>query len=448
MTKTEILVLAAFLLALNAGAQTRSISLKECLDLSHSNNAEVVNAAIDSRIAQAQRQEVLSLWFPTVSASAYGFQAIDPLVKVRLEDVVGNNDAANNLKYFINSAAGLNGLSTEWSFLGHGYIGGLNITQPLFAGGRIANGNALAVLGVKAADIKSDMALRDNEGQVVGKYWAVVSLSEKKKALQQGLDLIHSLEKDVAAACEAGLARESDLLQVRLKAKELESQMIKLKSGERLAKMDLFNFVGMDYKVLDLDDMTLSDTFDELLSPDNYHQDEHSKAASLDESRLLEMSVEAKKLEKKMAIGEGLPQIGIGATAGYVRMIGDPRPNGIVYAMVKIPISDWGKTSRKIKRCQYEIDKAENDKEYLDKQLLLKVSKEWMDLQSAWDQKEAAEDAVAISEMIETQKHKEYEAGLCTLSELLQCQTELQSVRSAYFDSLVEYCNALETWKK
>ena len=95
-------MLAALLLTLNAGAQTRSISLKECLDLSRSNNAEVVNAAIDSRIAQAQRQEVLSMWFPTVTASAYGFQAIDPLVNVRLEDVVGSNDAANNLKYLIN----------------------------------------------------------------------------------------------------------------------------------------------------------------------------------------------------------------------------------------------------------------------------------------------------------------------------------------------------------
>ena len=448
MIKNNILALALVLLPLVCGARERSLSLQECLEISKSGNKDVINADLDTRIARAQRQETFALWFPKVSAGAFGFKFHDPMVKIGLNDVLGSTDAANNLKYYTQTIAGMSGINTEWTMLGNGYLGAINIVQPLFAGGRIASGNALAALGVKASDVKRELAMRENEDVVVRKYWGVVSLAEKKKALEQGLELIHSLENDVNAAYEAGVVRESDVLQVRLKAKELVSQMRRLCSGERLAKMDLFNCIGMEYRVLELDDITLSDGLESLLPPENYRQDEIAKAASLEESRLLEMSVEAKKLEKKMAVGEGLPQVSIGASGAYMKIIGDPRPNASVYAMVTIPLSDWSKTARKIKRAQYEVDKAQNEKDYLDKQLVLKISKDWMDLQCAWDQKEAAEESVRLSELIESQKKEEYEAGLCTISELLQCQTGLQSARSAYVDALVEYSNALETWKQ
>lgn len=448
MINNKILTTVLCLLPLICGAQERNLSLEYCLELSHGNNPDVLNAALDSRAARAQKQEAFTNWFPNVSASAYGFHALNPLISIGLEDVLGSKDAAENIRYYAETAGGLAGVNTEWNILGHGYAAALSVVQPLFAGGRIANGNALANLGIKAADAKRSIAVRDTDDEVVRKYWTAAALAEKKKALQQAIDLVKSLEKDAVSAQEAGLVRQSDVLQVRLKGKELENTMIKLRSGERLAKMDLLNFIGMDYKVLDLDGISLCDGFDNLLPPESYRQDEAGMAASMDESRLLELSVEAKKLEKKMAVGEGLPQVGIGASLGYGQIIGNPRSNGAVFATVKIPISDWGKTSKKIQRCQYEIEKAENDKEYLDKQLLLKVNKEWIDLLSAWDAKEAAEEAVALSEMLESQKKDEYDAGLCTMSELLQTQTDLQAARSTLADCLAEYCKALSVWRK
>ncbi|MBQ0025173.1 MAG: TolC family protein [Bacteroidales bacterium] len=450
MTKHKYIISTALLLsllALNAGAQERTLSLEECLSLSHSGNNEVLNSALDTQIARAQRQEALSLWFPTVSASAYGLHAMDPLLRIGVNDIIqGNSDAANNLRYYINSISSMTGLSTEVNLLQKGFLGSVNVSQPLFAGGRIANGNALAKLGVKAADVKSNMAVRDNDVTVALKYWTIISLTEKKKALQQAIDLLCSLEKDVTSAVEAGLARESDLMQVKLKKKELETDMLKLKSGEKLAKMDLFNYIGLVFNVLNLDSIVLSDGFDGILPPENYYADEAAVAESLEESKLLDMAVSAKKIEKKMAIGEALPEVGIGASLGYGKVVGEPRTNGIAFAMIKIPLSDWGRTARRIQRFNYEISKAENDKSYLGKQLLLKVSKEWIDLQCAWQQTGIAEDAAAVASTLEMQKREEYAAGLCTVSELLQCQTELQTARSSLVDAQASYCSALAQW--
>lgn len=447
MTNNRLIPFVLCLLPMLCGAQERNISLQECLDASHSSNPDVLNAGLDVRAARAQKQEASVNWFPTVSATAVGFHALNPLLTIGLGDVLGGSDAANNLRYSLETTAVMNGINTEWSALNYGYLGAVTVTQPLFAGGRIANGNRLAALGVKAADVKKEMALRDNDEAIVRKYWLAVSLSAKKQALQQGIDLVRSLEKDVAAAYEAGLAKESDLLQVRLKAKDLDATMIKLRSGEKLAKMDLFNASGMEYSVLGLDGMVLADGFGSLEAPRNYYMDESEVAGAMSESRLLEMNVESKKLEKMMTLGEGLPQVALGASMGYGQVIGNPQANGLAYAVIRIPISDWGKTARRLQRNQYEIDKAENEKAFLDKQLVLKVSKDWVELQSAWDGMLSAEDALTLSELMATQKREEYEAGLCTMSELLQFQTELQSARSSYVDSQAAYCNALSVWK-
>ena len=322
------------------------------------------------------------------------------------------------------------------------------MTQPVYAGGRIANGNALASLGVKAADVRNRMAVRDNDDEVTGKYWTVIALTEKKKALQQGIDLLVSLEGEVTAALEAGLAKESELLQLKIKRKDLETKMLRLCSGERLAKMDLFNVIGLEYSLNGIDGILLSDTFEDLPAPENQSVEMESLAHSLEESELLEMSVESKKLQKKMTLGEALPEVMVGASYGWGKIVNGPRDNGLLYAMIKIPLTDWGKTSQKLHRCQYEIEKAQNEREFLEKQLVVKLSKEWNDVQCAWEEVLAAKETLSLSEILETQKKAEYDAGLCTLSELLQCQAELQNSRSSLVDSQSSYCTALAIWSK
>ena len=69
-----------------------------------------------------------------------------------------------------------------------------------------------------------------------------------------------------------------------------------------------------------------------------------------EENRLLEISVDAKKLEKRMVLGEVLPQIGIGGTYGYGAVIGEGRFNGALFATLKSPVTEWGKYSRKLQR--------------------------------------------------------------------------------------------------
>ena len=449
MRKISLTFLSLLLLpALTIAGQDRRLSMDECIELSRQNNPRVANAALSVTAAQAQRHEARASWFPTVSASAGGFKALNPMVSVGLDDVLGSSDAANTLRYYAETVAGLGAVGTEWTTLGQGYAAGLSLTQPLYAGGRIATGNALAALGVKAADAQRDLALRQNDDSVAVKYCNIIALQGKRNALEQGIALTEKLESDVSAAVDAGLARPSDLMQVQLKEHELQAQLVQLQSGVRLARMDLFNLIGLDYEADDLDSFVLTDSFDALSSPDAYRQDLADKAAAMDENRLLDFSVKAKQLQRHMTLGEALPTVGLGASMGYGQLIGEPRLNGMVYALVSVPLTNWTKTSRKLQRAKCAQLQAENDRDYLQKQLAVKVGKDWMELQTAWDLLAAAREALTLSEKLEAQKRAEYDAGLCTLAELLQTQTDLQAARSRLIDAQSAYARTVTIWQR
>lgn len=433
----------------------RSLSLEECRTLAVENNADVRNAALDVMAARAQKQEALAEYFPKVSVNAFSFYAFNPMLEIGITDIIGKSDFSNNLQNVISSLASAYGFDPVYSTLEQGVTAGVSVLQPVFAGGRIVAGNRLASLGVEAAGLQQNITRRKTQEEIEKNYWQVVALEEKMETLDQMQVLVDTLYRDVSSACAAGLATENDLLQVRLKQNELRSGKIQLKNGIRLSKMLLFNSIGVEYNpygtirnddVPYIDDIVLSDRPDNLLPPDTYYRPEEEIAASQEESRLLDISVQAKKLEKRMALGEALPQIGVGATYGYTDLINDGRMNGAVYATVQIPISDWGKTSRKVQRYDYQLQKAQNQQDYLNAQLVLQIRKLWLDLESSWEQMSVAKESVETAEASVRDLTAYYDAGLSPLSELLQAQTSLREASDEYTEQRIGYVMALQAY--
>ena len=329
--------------------------------------------------------------------------------------------------------------------------------QPLFAGGRIVNGNRLAGIGVEAARLQQSMQTRSTADEIEGYWWQIVSLQDKQELLAGSMELVDTLYRDVSAAYEAGLVTEDELLQVKLARNELLSGEVQLRNGLRLAKMNLLNSIGMDYTVISanagedrpyIDSVVLVAGQDTPLPPDNYYIDEESIAASMEETRLLELQVEAAGLQKKMALGEALPQVAVGATYGYYDFTGRGDFNGLAFATVQIPISDWGKTSAQLKRLQTQVDKAAAQRDYLQAQLVLSVRQSWVELTSCWDQYQLALDSEAAAEASFGRVRSNYEAGRVTVADLLQSQASLRQAADERSDALNSYRQALSKWLK
>lgn len=430
----------------SARPDTLYLSLDDCLERARTQDLRIRNAELDKRAALAQKREALAAYFPTVSVQAFGFGALDPLLDIGITDILGTSAPAYQIQQLVGEWASSLGLNSRYEALGHGYTATVSAIQPLFAGGRIVNGNRLAQVGVTAADLKQSLTVRETTEEIEREYWQVVSLQEKRETLRQALTFLNNLHKDVASARAAGLATQTDLLQVELKRNELKSKEIELNNGLLLAKMNLCNQIGLGVRFEDLDRLFFSDLLTEVAPPETVYRDEESVLAQQEEMLLLNLSVEAKRLEKKIATGEALPEIGVGATYGYGNLLHKGEWNGMLYVSAKIPLSDWGGQARKIQRYDYELQKTENEKEFLADQLLLQLRKLRFDLLTAWEQMQLAREAerTAKAGMEQTQAH--YRAGLAALSELLQAQLALRESADRLTDQKIAYKNALQAY--
>ncbi|MBS7302080.1 MAG: TolC family protein, partial [Bacteroidales bacterium] len=200
---------------------------------------------------------------------------------------------------------------------------------------------------------------------------------------------------------------------------------------------------GLDYSYTLIDDIRVVSLPERLDPPQTYFIPEEQQAAATGEAQLLELQLKAKELEKKMILGEALPSLGIGASAGYGHYIGDGSFNGIVFAMLKLPLSDWGKTSRKLQRQDTEILKVANEKKYLDAQLVLRSRQRWLELELAWEQMLLSEENLAYAEDELSRCQGSFEAGLVTLSELMQAQTTLRQAQDSLIDDRIAYKTAI-----
>ena len=431
------------------------LSLDECLEAGGENASMVRNSILDLEYAKAQKSEAFTYYFPTVNASALGFHLSKPLITIDAGDLLGGSDMANNLLWQFETFAQMNGLNTSYSFIRNGFSAGLSLMQPLYAGGKIVNSNRLALLGVQAAELKQSTASRDNNLEIEQKYWTIVSLQDKLETIENGFELLDTLQKDVDAAYRAGLAIERNLLELRQEYNSLKAQRSKLLSGIRLAKMDLFNMVGIRYTVVrmpseetvpNIDDIVLSDDLPYLLEPSNYYYDPENALASMSESKLLELSVKSHELQKKIIRADAMPQIGIGATYGYGRLVGVPKLSGGVFASIRIPLSDWGKVSHRMKQEEALKQKAINDRKYLESQLILQSRQLWENVISSWDMLEIAEDELELKRIILHQVEMDYEAGMATLTDVLSAQNGLRTAATDLLDAQINYNNSVSRY--
>lgn len=120
----------------------KTLTLSEARALAREHNQSLKSKQIDVDIAREREREAFTNFFPTVSAQGLYFRSSKPLVET-------------SLTLNLSSAIPLPSLPPiNVSMIDRGTMAGINLTQPIFAGGRIVNGNKLARLGNEVAQLR------------------------------------------------------------------------------------------------------------------------------------------------------------------------------------------------------------------------------------------------------------------------------------------------------
>lgn len=449
--RRSILISLLLFAALTSVAQDKlSLSLDDCLGTAKENSPLLKGTSLDVLAAKTQQKEARLEYLPKIEVTGLAYRAINPLLEVSLKDVLGNSDAANNLNNYIGDLARENGINPSWKTLKWGYGATATLMQPLYAGGRIRAGNNLADIGLEAAVIQDSLRQRVVRDSVECKYWRVVALQEKQKTLQETLSLLDSLDKDMKSALAAGLATEPQQLELSFKRNELRAGIQRLEGGLSLMKMDLLQTAGYPFKALSLRSIRLTDTLSDLPEPSGVVPPGGTEIAGTDESRLLQLQVDARIQEKKMAVGELLPQVAIGAGYGYSAMMApkDGSFNGLVFGMVKIPITDIPKAVLRARRYDYQLQKALSDQGWLSSQLELRERMLALEVETAWNEMQNAEEAVRLAEDSLRRLKVCHEAGSAATSELLQTSLAVSSAREVLIDRRIDYRLAINKYRR
>lgn len=412
MNKIYIILLIMCTATVGLSAQMK-YSLDDCKQLAIENNKKIKNSQLGINAAKEAKKNAFTNYFPSVSASGFGFKAKDPLVAM---DMGG----------------------TPVNFLGDGMAAAVTVSQPIFVGGKIVYGNKLAGLGVQVNQYQAQLSENDVLLNTEGLYWQLVSLEEKERTLDIIDTQLNTLLKDVELLYTAGLITNNDVLKVKLRKNEVASTRNNLDNGIKLAKMSICQQIGIELDASDTFEIIVPD-IEKVESPVAYYVNHKDVLSNRIENKLLDKNVEASRLQTKMKRADYLPTVAVGATYYKENFLDNWNGNGAVFVSVSVPLSGWWGGSHAIKQQKIKEQIAYNDKLDMEEQLLLQMQKVKNELDNAYKQILLAKEAIGQSTENLRLNNDYYKAGTVTLTDVLDAQTLLQQSRDKYVETYSNY---------
>jgi len=395
-------------------------------DLALRNNSGLRQARLEAQAADQAAKAAFTHYFPQLSASAL----------------------AANTNILADSALSIPTLSAmapiadekrDYAF------SAVTVQQPLFAGGRIYNGNRLAQAGREAA--AQQLRLKQNEvtSGAEKRYRTLRVLAEKKKTLDAYAGLLNALSAQVEQAFAGGLVTKTDVLRIDLKKAEVALNRSMLTKSAQRAEKDLKLFAEIPLET----ELILPEGQEEITEPAEKNEDLPASLAQRPEYKLLKTGLRAAQLETEMKRGEFLPVIGVGASLYRVDYFnhGDSRfQNSAAFAAINLPLSGWWEASHSIKEMRLKEAAAADRLKETGDTLLLNLEDKLKDYQDAWQLVKLKELSVEEAKANRAEKEDGYKNGTEKLSDLLealaleqQSAEELVSAKAAYFEKQAEF---------
>lgn len=421
-----------------ATATAQTYTLEQILDSARQNNIAIRSAHHGIEAAQRQRKEAFTKYFPNISGTGLWFNANKGMAQTTVNPSEAISPELGLSLAQVLPAEALAALANpiSISMMKNGTIGSLMAVQPVFAGGQIINGNKLAKVGEDVSRLQLQLSENEVEKTTEQYFWQVASLQEKMKTVLAVETLLADIAKDVDVAVRAGVAMRNDLLQVQLRQNDIESQKLKLQNGISIVKLLLSQYCGLRDTAYVISYQT--DQAQMLPAP---QKDEG--ISRLPEYQLLGKQVEAAGLQKKMAIGQNLPSVAVGAGYNYHNLLDNNHTFAMLFATVSVPITDWWGGSHAIKRKKIEQQKAQELLEDNAELLKIRIQNAWNGVEESYQQLLLAKRSIEQAEENLRLNRDYYKAGTSRMSDLLEAQLLYQQSHDRHTDAFADYQNKL-----
>ena len=329
------------------------------------------------------------------------------------------------------------------------YVAGINLVQPLYAGGKIRAGNKLGTIGRECAEENARLERMQTIADADNAYWTYVAVRRKVAMLDSYMQLMDTLLAQTERSVSAEMVTNDDLLRIKAKRSEILYQRQKAFNGLELCRLSLCNAIGADFGSR----IVPTDTVLEIRMPSSLD----SSIDNRPELKLLQKNVEVQEQQIKVTRADFLPSFALSAGYMYfgnVKMNGAATgPNGEMIpfsqsfdsgytsamATLSIPIFHWGEGAKKVKKAKLERENAQLDLHEKSRLMTIEAEQAVRNLSDSYGMVETSRLALEQAEASLRTVRNRYDAGMATLTDLLDAQSQWQQNLSNCIEAQTQF---------
>ncbi|HML34095.1 TolC family protein [Sporomusa sphaeroides] len=323
------------------------------------------------------------------------------------------------------------------SSIGNKYSNSVNLTLPLYTGGKLEGTIEKAQLGNKVATFGLEKTRQQIKLDATTGYYAILQTRNLVKLSEESLDQLNSHLKNVEAQYAAGTVAKTDVLRSEVEKASAEQSLIRAQNSYELAVSSLNNIIGLPLET-------------EIAVKEDLPYEQYAKTlaecievALVNRPDLAQVkaSVASAKADIKVAKSGNKPVIAASASEQWSdnEFPGTDNNNWTIGISASYNLFDSGLTRSQVKGAEAGLDKATEQLRQAQDAAQLEVRQAYLNMKEAEKRIDTSKVAVTKAEEDFKIAQVRYSAGVGTNLDVIDSQVALTSAKTDYVQALYDY---------
>lgn len=393
-----------------------SLSVEQAMDMAVERNKTLANAALDIRIAQANKWAAIASMLPQVSGSA---------------------EYSNFMGYEMD----LRGMTIAMPpYITLGIRSSMTLNPALLVGAQISD------ISAKMSNIALEQSEQEITNQVKTLYLSALVSEEVLNLLGRNLECLERLHDMTMTSVKVGASEQTAADQIAVQVAQLQNS---ISSSKRTLEMT-YNSLRL---LLDVDvatEIELTDPLDKLMATDDYLT-LVSEDFDMERNYTWQLANKNTELSKKqllatkMAVAPSLTAYHQYSYKEYLSKdanVMNMTPPNMVGATLSVPIFTSLQQTKKVEAAKLTYEKQLNTMHDTEQQLQVQHSQLCYNLSTAFDSYNTQRQNLEVTQRVFDNISQRYEQGYSSAMDLTNTGTTLINAQSAYVQSIMEFLNA------
>jgi outer membrane protein len=417
------IILTAIVFSLGVFAQEQNtLTLDESINIGLKNSNMLHSSKMQLNYANARLSEINTNRLPSLKFSA-AYTRLSYITPFILNTPIGDFNISPSI---------LNNYNLK-----------LTLQQPLFTGFKLSSSTNIAEYNYKATQEEYNKDKQNLIYNIKNAYWNLFKAKKVKEVTDQNVEQVKAHLMNVKNFYEQGLSTKNDLLKVQVQLSESELRQIDAKNAVKLARINLFNVIGIPLNT----NSEIPDSIDIRTNEVNDLNDYTEKALdNRPELKAMQYNIKAGEAGVTFAESDWYPQIYLAGNYYY------SEPNQRVFPAenrfkdtwdVGISLSlnlwNWGATADKTDQAEAQLEQTKDSYKIIRDNIVLEVNSNYLNLVQSKDKIAVADESVRQAKENYRVTDETFKKGLALNSDLLDSEVALLQANTNYIQALVDY---------